>query len=173
MYREGKPGNYLRQGIQPFIEPGETLRYVVLGTNKASFGKEVFFGAIGQGIGSIAGSLVEGVGKAASEGKKDLIVGLTDRRLLLVEVLQWGSDFLLAMGAPTLPGAVKRAGKAQAIVLADIKGLEYKKRGSFESTLIIDLSNGKISLDFEKLHWVDRATEMVKQMQDDQKDQNH
>jgi hypothetical protein len=164
MTREGKPERYLREGIQPFIEQGETLRCVVLGTNKATFGKEVFFGAVGQGIGGVAGSLLEGVGKAASEGKKDLIVGLTDRRLLLVEVLEWGFDFALSLGAPTLRGAVKRTGEVQAIALADIKGQEYKKKGSFESMLLIDLPNGKMPLAFEKLHWVGRATDMVKMM---------
>jgi hypothetical protein len=170
MAREGKPERYLRQGIQPFIEQGETLRYVTLGTNKASFGLEVFFGSMGQGIGGVVGSLMEGVGEAASKGKKDLLVGLTDRRLLLVEVLEWGFDFLLSLGAPTLPGAVKRTGKAHAIALTNIKGLEYKKKGSFESVLLIDLPDGKMPLAFEKLHWVGRATEMVKLLQSERQE---
>lgn len=169
MSREGKPERYLREGIQPFLEQGETLRFVTLGTNKASFGMEVLFGSIGQGIGGVAGAMLEGVGEAAAEGKKDLIVGWTDRRLLLVEVLEWGLDFLLALGAPTLPGAVKRTGKVQAISLADIKDLTYKKKGLFESILLIDLPGGKMPLVFEKLHWVGRATEMVKLMQSERK----
>ncbi len=119
MSREGKPERYLREGIQPFVEQGETLRQIVLGTNKASFGKEVFFGALGQ-VGGIAGALISGVGESAKEGKKELIVGLTDRRLLLVEVTEWGFDFLLASGAPTVPGPVKQTGEVGSITLSDI-----------------------------------------------------
>jgi hypothetical protein len=88
---------------------------------------------------------------------------------LLVEVQEWGFDFLLSLGAPTLPGAVKRTGTVRSIALADIKGLQYKKKGSFESMLLIDLSTGKTSLGFEKLHWVGRATEMVNLMKSEQR----
>lgn len=163
MAREGKPERYLREGIHPFIEQGEVLRYVILGTNKSTIGMETLFGALGQ-VGGVVGAALGGIGEAATEGKKDYIVGLTDRRLLFVEVQEWGFDFLLSLGAPTLPGAVKQTGAARSIALTDIKGLEYKKKGSFESTLLIDLSSGKTPIAFEKLHWVGRATEMVKLM---------
>jgi hypothetical protein len=168
MAREGKPERYLRDGIQPFIEQGEALRYVTLGTNKSTMGMEVFFGTLGQ-VGGVVGAALGGIGDAAGEGKKTYIVGLTDRRLLLVEVQEWGFDFLLSLGAPTLPGAVKRTGTVRSIALTDIKGLQYKKKGSFESMLLIDLSTGKTSLAFEKLHWVGRATEMVKLMKSEQR----
>jgi len=101
-------------------------------------------------VGGVIGDSITG------RGKKVFIVGLTDRRLILVEVSKW--KFF---------GGVKQTGDVQLVALADIKNVQYKKQGPFQGALTVETSVGKMTLAFEKLPVVTRATEMFGMLQFD------
>ena len=144
---------YVREGIEACLEAGETLQFFALGTTKGVLLLQLAGGAFG-----VFGGLSGGVATGASSGAREFIVGLTDKRVLLVEVKQWGFDFF----APH--GAVKQRGEVLFIAFNELKSVEYK-RGLVNSTLVFNLPEKSVSFVFEKTPWISRAVELGKQLE--------
>jgi len=148
MARHTRVERSLSKGIQPFITQNETVLHLALASNRATLATELLTGQLlGGAIDNLIGDAI------ATRGKKQYILGLTTRRLILVEVVKW--SFL---------GEVKKVGASQAIALSAIGSIEYRRKGIFEGLLVIHLNGTEMTLVFERLPWVRRANEMVKTM---------
>ena len=132
MARESKKEQQVREAIEVHLESDETLRHFTWGGTKSTSAAWFLFGAIGAAL--------------AKRGQKSFFVGLTDRRLILVEV------------QGQTPGD-----EVQSIPLEDINGLEYK-RGLYSGTLNIHLSADKMALHFDSRPWFPRAQQMAKML---------
>ena len=130
MAGESKAEIEVRESITKHLTPNETLREFTWGTTEASISAVYFlFGALG----------------AALTGQKrpGFYVGLTDKRLILVEVKG---------KTPT--------GEVHSISTNDIKGLQYRSSGS-SGNLNVHLSADILQLIFDKRPWWSRAKNMA------------
>jgi hypothetical protein len=132
MAQESKKEQQVREAIEVHLEPGETLRHFTWGGTKSTSAAWFLFGIIGAAL--------------AKRGQKSFFVGLTDRRLVLVEVQ-----------------GQTPADEVQSIPLEDVKGLEYK-RGLYSGSLNIHLSADKMALHFDSRPWFPRAQQMAKML---------
>lgn len=132
MARESKAEIEVRESITKYLTPNETLCEFSWGTREESLSAIYFlFGAIGA---ALAGSQI------------GYFVGLTDKRLILVEVKR---------KMPT--GAVYN------IAVSDIKGLQYRSSGT-AGNLNVHLSADTLKLIFDRRPWWSRAKNMAKIM---------
>jgi hypothetical protein len=133
MARESKSEIQVRESITKYLSPNETLCEFSWGTKEESLSLiYFFFGALGA---------------AFDRGNQtSFFVGLTDKRLILVEVKR---------KIPT--GAVYN------IAISDIKGLQYRSSGT-TGNLNIHLSADILKLMFDRRPWWSRAKNMAKIM---------
>lgn len=132
MARENKMERQIRETLETHLKSGETLQHFTWGSTKSASATYFLFGVIGAAL--------------AKRGQTGYFVGLTDRRLLLVE--EKGKT-------PT--------GSVQSIPLADIKGMQYK-RGLYSGGLNIHLTADKMTLNFDSRPWFPRAQQMAKML---------
>ena len=133
MARESKIEIEVRDAIARHLLPNETLREFSWGMTEGSISAASFwFGALG----------------AALTGRNEpgYFVGLTDRRLILLEVKG---------NTPT--------GEVLGISIGDIKGLQYRSSGT-TGNLTVHLSHDKLQLVFDKRPWWPRAKNMAQIM---------
>lgn len=133
MARESKAETGVRESITKYLNANETLCEYSWGTKEESLSVIYFlFGALGA---------------AFDRGNQtSFFVGLTDKRLILVEVKR---------KMPT--GAVYN------IAISDIKGLQYRSSGT-TGNLNIHLSADILKLMFDRRPWWSRAKNMAKIM---------
>lgn len=130
MARESKKEQQARAVIEAHLEPGEMLRQYTWGGAKSTSAAWFLFGALGAAL--------------SKRGQKTYFVGLTDRRLVLVE------------------GKGQTAtGETLGIPLEEVKGLKYK-RGMYSGSLNIHLSADTMALHFDSRPWFPRAQQMAK-----------
>ena len=132
MARESKSETEVRQLITNHLAPNEALREFTWGA-KNSTSVAIFF------FGHLAAAL-------AKYDQPGFFIGLTDKRLILVEV----------------KGKIP-TGPVHNISTADIKGISYK-RGAYSGTLNIHLSADTLALNFDSRPWYPRAQNMSKIM---------
>jgi len=133
MARESKAEISIRESITGHLTPNETLREYSWGTTERSFSAAYFlFGALGAAL--------------SSQNQRGFFVGLTDKRLILVEVTG---------KTPT--------GEVHNISTRDIKGLQYRSSGT-AGKLNVHLSADTLELIFDKRPWWSRAKNMAKIM---------
>lgn len=132
MARESVAEIQVRESIAGHMGPDETLREYTWGARDSSSVAYFFFGAIGAAL--------------ARRDQPGFYIGLTDKRLILVEVRG---------KVPT--------GEVYSILTNDIKGLNYK-RGPYSGTLNVHLSADALALHFDKKPWYPRAQNMAKIM---------
>lgn len=132
MAREGKAERQVREAIEAHLEPGEILQHFTWGGTKSTSAAWFLFGAIGAAL--------------AKRGQQSFFIGLTDRRLLMLEV------------QGKTPTDV-----VQSIPLEDIKGLQYK-RGPYSGSLHIHLPADTMVLHFDSRPWFPRAQQMAKML---------
>lgn len=131
MAKESRVEIQVREAIAKYLIPNETLCEFTWGTREESLSVVYFlFGAIGA---ALAGSSQTG-----------FFIGLTDRRLILVEVKG---------KTPT--------GEVYKISISDIKGLQYRS-GGYTGNLNVHLSADILKLSFDKRPWWPRAKNMAK-----------
>ena len=132
MAGESKAEREVRKSIMTYLAPDETLReFTRVETKSLSISVAYFFSLI---IGEIL----------AQRYQTGYFVGLTDKRLILVE---------FKGKTPT--------GNVQSIPLSDIKGLLYN-RGLVVGNLEIHRTTETIKFDFEVSPWYQRAINMAK-----------
>ncbi len=130
MARESKVEIEVRESITKQLIPNETLREFSWGTQEASMSAAYFlFGVIGAAL--------------ARQDQKGFHIGLSDRRLILVEVKG---------KMPT--------GEVHSISISDIKGLQYRNSGS-SGNLNVHLSADILRLIFDRRPWWSRAKNMA------------
>jgi len=133
MARESKDEVAVRESITSHLAPNETLREFSWGTTERSISAAYFlFGALGAAL--------------AGQDQRGYFVGLTDKRLVLVEVKG---------KTPT--------GEVHGISVGDIKGLKYRSSGT-AGNLNVHLSADTLLLIFDKRPWWSRAKNMAKIM---------
>lgn len=133
MARESKDEIKVRELITSHLAPNETLREFSWGTTERSITAAYFlFGALGAAL--------------AGQGQRGYFVGLTDKRLVLVEVKG---------KTPT--------GEVHNVSISDIKGLEYRSSGA-TGNLHVHLSADTLQIIFDKRPWWSRAKNMAKIM---------
>ena len=133
MARESKVEIEVRESITKYVTPHETLCEFSWGTKEESISAVYFlFGAIGAAL--------------ARNEQTSFYIGLTDKRLILVEVKG---------KIPT--GAVYN------IATSDIKGLQYRSSGT-AGNLNVHLSADTLKLVFDRRPWWSRAKNMAKIM---------
>ena len=132
MAREGKAEVEVRNLITRHLVPNETLREYTWGAKDSSSMAYFFFGHIGAAL--------------ARRDQPGFIMGLTDKRLILIEV------------KGKLP-----TGAVYGISIGDIRGMSYK-RGPYSGTLNIHLSADTLALNFDSKPWYPRAQSMSKIM---------
>lgn len=133
MARESKAEIQVRESITKYLNPSETLCEFSWGTREESLSGIYFlFGAIGAAI--------------ARNDQNSFYIGLTDKRLILIEVKR------------KLP-----TGAVYSIATSDIKGLQYRSAG-YTGNLNVHLSADTLKLIFDKRPWWNRAKNMAKVM---------
>lgn len=133
MARESKLETEVRESISSHLAPNETLREYTWGTKEGSMSAAYFlFGALGAAM--------------AGQNQSGFFIGLTDKRLLLMEV----------------KGKVP-TGEAHTISISDIKGLQYRSSGT-AGNLRVHLSADILHLIFDRRPWWGRAKNMAKLM---------
>jgi|GEM_PF-4849913 len=133
MARESKLESDIRQSITRYLTPGEMLHEFSWGTTEGSISAAAFwFGSLGAAL--------------AGQNDPSFLVGLTNRRLLLIEVKG---------RTPT--------GQVHSISTSDIKGLKYRSSGT-TGNLNVHLSADILCLIFAKRPWWGRAKKMAKMM---------
>jgi hypothetical protein len=133
MAKESKAEIEVRESITKYLNPNETLCEYSWGTKEESLSAIYFlFGAIGAAL--------------ARSDQNSFFIGLTDKRLILVEVK-----------GKTPTGAV------YSIAASDIKGLQYRNAG-YTGNLNVHLSADVLRLIFDKRPWWNRAKNMAKVM---------
>ena len=130
MARESKAEISVRESITNHLTPNETLREFSWGSTEKSISAAYFlFGALGAAL--------------AGQDQRGYFVGLSDKRLILVEVKG---------KTPT--------GEVHSILVGDIKGLQYRSSGATGS-LNVHLSADILQLVFDKRPWWSRAKNMA------------
>jgi hypothetical protein len=133
MARESKVEVAVRESITSHLVPNEILHEFSWGTTERSISAAYFlFGALGAAL--------------AGQDQRGYYVGLTDKRLILVEV------------KGKLP-----TGEVLSISTGDIKGLQYRSSGA-AGNLNVHLSADTLLLIFDKRPWWSRAKNMAKIM---------
>jgi hypothetical protein len=133
MARESKNEIKVREAITSYLAPNETLHEFSWGTKEGSMSAAYFlFGIIGAAL--------------AGNNQLGYFVGLTDKRLILVEVK-----------------GQTQTGEVHSISVSDIKGLKYGSSGS-AGNLKVHLSADVLQLIFDKRPWWGRAKNMAKLM---------
>jgi hypothetical protein len=133
MARESKVETEVRESITKHLTPNESLQEYSWGTQEASMSAVYFlFGAIGAAL--------------ARQDQTGFHIGLTDKRLILVEV----------------KGKIP-TGEVHSISRGDIKGLQYRSSGS-SGNLNVHLSADILRLIFDRRPWWSRAKDMAKLM---------
>ena len=130
MARESKAETEVRESITKHLTPNESLHEFSWGVQETSLSAAYFlFGAIGAAL--------------ARQDQTGFFVGLTDKRLILVEV----------------KGKIP-TGKVHSIPCSDIRGLQYRSTGS-AGNLKVHLSADILPLIFDRRPWWSRAKNMA------------
>lgn len=132
MARESKAEREVRESITGRLDPGETLREFTRGGTQSTSAAWFFFGVIGAAL--------------ARRNQLGYFVGLTDKRLILLEVK-----------------GKMLTGNVQSIPVTDIRGLHYSK-GLYSGSLNIHLAADVMKLNFDNRPWYPRAQQMAKLM---------
>ena len=132
MARESKAELEVHELITKHLAPNETLREYTWGAKNSTSVAFFFFGVIGAAL--------------AKRDQPGFFVGLTDKRIILVEVKG---------RTPT--------GNVYDVPLSDIKGFKYN-RGPYSGTLNIHLTADTLQLNFDSKPWYPRAQNMSKIM---------
>lgn len=132
MTRESKAELEVRQWIVNQLAPNEALREFTWGARNSTSIPYFLFGYLGAEL--------------ARRDQPGFFIGLTDRRLILLEV----------------KGKVP-TGSIHHIPTADIKGISYR-RGPYSGTLNIHLSADTLELNFDRKPWYPRAQNMSRLM---------
>ncbi len=132
MARESKTEREVREALTGQLNPGETLREFTWGGTQSTSAAWFFFGALGAAL--------------AKHNQLGYFVGLTDKRLILLEVKG---------KTPT--------GNVQSFPVTDIKGLQYS-RGLYSGSLNIHFTADTMKLNFDNRPWYPRAQQMAKLM---------
>jgi hypothetical protein len=133
MARESKAEVEVRESITKYLKPNETLCEFSWGTKEESLSAIYFlFGAIGAAL--------------ARSDQTSFFIGLTDKRLILVEVKG---------KTPT--------GEVYSIATTDIRGLLYRSAG-YTGNLNVHLTADILKLVFDRRPWWARAKNMAKML---------
>jgi hypothetical protein len=132
MAHESKAEREVRESIAMHLAPAETLREFTWGAKNSTSVAFFFFGFLGAAL--------------AKRNQPGFFIGLTDKRVILVEVKGKTST-----------------GDVHNISLSDIKGFRYN-RGPYSGTLNIHLTADTLQLNFDSKPWYPRAQNMAQMM---------